>query len=34
MNRLARYRWKHRYFSFPIELELANVMARRLRGFL
>jgi len=34
MNRVARYRWKHRYFSFPVELELANVMARRLRGFL
>lgn len=34
MNRIARYRWKHRYFSFPVELEVANIMARRLRGFL
>jgi len=34
MNRLARYRWRHRYFSFPVELNLANGVARRLRGFL
>ena len=34
MNRAARYRWRHRYFGFPAELELANAAARRLRGFL
>jgi radical SAM superfamily enzyme YgiQ (UPF0313 family) len=34
MNRAARYRWRHRYFSFPLELQLANAAARRLRGFL
>jgi anaerobic magnesium-protoporphyrin IX monomethyl ester cyclase len=34
MNRIARYRWKHRYFGFPVELKLANALARRLRGFL
>ena len=34
MNRAARYRWSHRYFDFPVELELANAAARRLRGFL
>jgi anaerobic magnesium-protoporphyrin IX monomethyl ester cyclase len=34
MNRVARYRWKHRYFGFPVELRLANGLARRLRGFL
>ena len=34
MNRIARYRWRHRYFGFPVELKLANGLARRLRGFL
>ena len=34
MNRAARYRWRHRYFGFPVELKLANGVARRLRGFL
>jgi radical SAM superfamily enzyme YgiQ (UPF0313 family) len=34
MNRIARYRWRHRYFGFPVELRLANGLARRLRGFL
>ena len=34
MNRAARYRWRHRYFDFPVELRLANVAAQRLRGFL
>jgi len=34
MNRAARYRWRHRYFDFPVELRLANAAAQRLRGFL
>ncbi len=34
MNQVARYRWRHRYFDFPVELALANEAARRLRGFL
>jgi anaerobic magnesium-protoporphyrin IX monomethyl ester cyclase len=34
MNRLARYRWKHRNFSFPIELKLADAVARKFKGFL
>lgn len=34
MNRIARYRWRHRYFGFPIELRLASDLERRLRGFL
>lgn len=34
MNRIARYRWRHRYFGFPIELKIANALTRRLRGFL
>lgn len=34
MNRIACYRWRHRYFGFPIELKLANGLVSRLRGFL
>jgi anaerobic magnesium-protoporphyrin IX monomethyl ester cyclase len=34
MNSAARYRWRHRYFGLPLELSLANGVARRLRGFL
>ena len=34
MNRAARYRWRHRFFGFPLELRLANAVAQRLRGFL
>ena len=34
INRIARYRWKHRYFDSPLELKLVNGLARRLRGFL
>ena len=34
MNRAARYRWRRRYFDFPVELRLANAAAQRLRGFL
>lgn len=34
MNRIACYRWRHRYFGFPVELKLANGLVSRLRGFL
>jgi radical SAM superfamily enzyme YgiQ (UPF0313 family) len=34
MNGAARYRWRHRFFGFPVELRLANAAAQRLRGFL
>jgi hypothetical protein len=34
MNRLARYRWGHRNFSFPIEMKIADAVARRFKGFL
>ena len=34
MNAAARARWRHRAFDHPLELQLANVAARRLRGFL
>lgn len=34
MCRAARWRWRRRAWSFPLELRLANVAAQRLRGFL
>ncbi len=34
MNKIEKYRWKHRSFSFPIELKLADAVARRSKGFL
>jgi hypothetical protein len=34
MNKMARYRWRHRNFSFPIELKIIDVVARRFKGFL
>ncbi len=34
INRIARYRWRHRYFGLPIELRLVNFAAKKLKGFL
>jgi radical SAM superfamily enzyme YgiQ (UPF0313 family) len=34
MNHLAKFRWKHRYFGFPIELKIINWVARELKGYL
>ena len=34
MNKIAKYRWQNRNFSFPIELKLADAAAKRLKGFL
>ncbi len=34
MNKIEKYRWKHRSFSFPIELKIADAVARRFKGFL
>ncbi len=34
MNRIEKYRWRHRNFSFPIELKIADAVARRFKGFL
>ena len=34
MNRLAKYRWKHRYFGFPLELKIVDAVARKFKGFL
>jgi len=34
LNKIACYRWKHRNFSFPIELKLADTVAKYAKGFL
>ena len=34
LNKVSRYRWKHRYFGFPVELQLANTLAQKAKGFL
>jgi radical SAM superfamily enzyme YgiQ (UPF0313 family) len=34
MNKIEKYRWKHRSFSFPIELKIVDAFARRSKGFL
>ncbi len=34
MNKMAKFRWKHRYFGFPIELKAVDIAARKIRGFL
>lgn len=33
LNRVAKYRWKHRYFGFPVDLKIANYIARKFRGY-
>ncbi len=34
MNRIAKYRWRHRYFGLPLELKLVNASAKKLKGYL
>jgi hypothetical protein len=34
MNRVARYRWKHRNFTFPVEFKFVDAVSRKLKGFL
>jgi hypothetical protein len=34
MNRIEKYRWRHRNFGFPIELKIADAVARKFKGFL
>jgi anaerobic magnesium-protoporphyrin IX monomethyl ester cyclase len=33
MHRLASFRWKNKYFGFPLELKVASSAARMLRGY-
>ncbi len=34
MNKIEKYRWSHRNFGFPIELKVADAVARKFKGFL
>jgi hypothetical protein len=34
INRIEKYRWCHRNFSFPIELKVADAVNRKFKGFL
>jgi anaerobic magnesium-protoporphyrin IX monomethyl ester cyclase len=34
MNQIEKYRWRHRNFGFPIELKVADAVARKFKGFL
>jgi len=34
INRIEKYRWKHRSFAFPVELKIVDAVARRSKGFL
>jgi anaerobic magnesium-protoporphyrin IX monomethyl ester cyclase len=34
LNRMARFRWRHRYFGLPAELKFVNAIARMSRGYL
>jgi radical SAM superfamily enzyme YgiQ (UPF0313 family) len=33
MNKIAKFRWKHKYFGFPIELRIVSASVRKLRGY-
>jgi radical SAM superfamily enzyme YgiQ (UPF0313 family) len=34
MNKLAKFRWKHRLFQYPIELEIVDAFTKKSRGYL
>ena len=34
LNRVAKFRWKKRYFGFPLELKFTDAVARKSRGWL
>jgi anaerobic magnesium-protoporphyrin IX monomethyl ester cyclase len=34
LNKMARTRWRNRNFGFPLELQAADALAKRLKGFL
>lgn len=33
MNRIAKLRWKHKYFGFPLELKLIRSASQKVRGY-
>lgn len=34
LNRMAKYRWAHRFFGYPLELKIVNAFIKRTRGYL
>jgi hypothetical protein len=34
MNRIEKYRWRHRNFVFPLELKIVDAVAKKFKGFL
>jgi anaerobic magnesium-protoporphyrin IX monomethyl ester cyclase len=34
MNRIEKYRWRHRNFFFPLELKIVDAVSKKLKGFL
>ena len=34
LNKIAKYRWRHRYFRYPVELRLATAALRKRREYL
>ncbi len=34
LNRMASFRWKHRFFKYPWELKVADVLTKKSRGYL
>jgi radical SAM superfamily enzyme YgiQ (UPF0313 family) len=34
LNRMAKLRWRHRYFGAPVDLKVVNALARSLRGYI
>jgi len=34
VSRMAKFRWRRRYFDFPFEMNMVNALAKRFRGWL
>ncbi len=34
LNRIVKFRWKHRFFAYPIELKIVDFFAKKSRGYL
>jgi radical SAM superfamily enzyme YgiQ (UPF0313 family) len=33
LNRIARFRWRHKFFRIPVELKLASAISKKFRGY-
>jgi anaerobic magnesium-protoporphyrin IX monomethyl ester cyclase len=33
LNKMAKYRWRHKYFGLPIELKIISAVVRKVRGY-